>query len=359
MIMNSAGSLLLQVYDRIADGIADRFDAQAQERTLVKSDDIYEAARGCQAAFEEYLHSPRAYREEIIVLQRRFTSWAGFLGVFAAPTLCLDTRLAARPEVKDLFVSMLTVLENNLKIGTSNVVSSEFKSLTKFLGKARHPMTTDVLGSDDAALVGILGSVDRLGRLALLVRAPSKPDEMQRVLNSRLKREPDGFEKVILTLINYKFSSEKGCSMPESLQRQLASSVAYRRDRLIYELRHDKKLGADRNESNVSESAPTVMGKLPEMSPPTLPKVNKNKGRVSQIREQQAHTSYSQAKSLLRPQTGSVASSLSSYSPNPFITAEYPNPPMIPSDRLEADCTYCRKGVAREVLGDKKKWMQV
>lgn len=120
--MTSTGKLLLQVYDRISDGIANRFDAQAQaqDRSSVKSDDIYEAARRCQAAFEEYLHDVRTYSKEIKDFQRRFMSWAGFLGVFAAPSLCLDTRLAAVPEVKDLFVSMLTVLEKNLKSGTSN-----------------------------------------------------------------------------------------------------------------------------------------------------------------------------------------------------------------------------------------------
>lgn len=198
--------------------------------------------------------------------------------------------------------------------------------------------------------------MERLGRLALLIRAPSKSDEVQRVLNSRQKREPDDFEKVILALINHTFSSDQGWKMPESLQLQLASSVAYRRDRLIYEWKHDQKLSADRNESNVSESAPTVMAKrVSELLAPMLPKVSESQGRVSQVGQQPAHATHSQPRSTVRPKIHSGASS--SYSTNPLRTAEYPDAPTIPPGHLEMDCTYCRRILAKKVLEDKKQWV--
>lgn len=91
--------------------------SKSQARSSGQSDNIYEAALKCRTAFEEYLKTPRLCSKQVEEFQRRFISWAGFLGVFAAPSVCLDTRLANAPEVKDLFVSMLRVLHKSLESG--------------------------------------------------------------------------------------------------------------------------------------------------------------------------------------------------------------------------------------------------
>ncbi len=81
-------------------------------------DDIFKAAAVCRRLFQEYLQNPRLFGKQVTEFQRRFLTWAGFLGVFAPASVCLDTRLASVPEMKELVISMLTVLRRNLERGT-------------------------------------------------------------------------------------------------------------------------------------------------------------------------------------------------------------------------------------------------
>jgi len=92
-------------------------------------DDIFKAATLCRQRFEEYLQQQRLYQEQVADLQRQFLTWANFLGVFAPVKICLDTRLADAPDIKELVISMLTVLERNLKRG----IGSQFHHDSVFL----------------------------------------------------------------------------------------------------------------------------------------------------------------------------------------------------------------------------------
>ncbi len=56
------------------------------------------------------------------------------------------------------------------------------------------------------------------------------------MLRSSRRREPDGFDEVIFALVKWRFPVE---TMAESLQVQLASSIIYRRNRLVYQFRHE------------------------------------------------------------------------------------------------------------------------
>lgn len=90
---------------------------QAPAKPPFVFDSIYDATRCCQEGFLEYAKVPTIFTQEVEQLQQRFSTWAGFLGVFAASDVCLDRRLAYRPEVKQLFLSMLTVLQDNIERG--------------------------------------------------------------------------------------------------------------------------------------------------------------------------------------------------------------------------------------------------
>lgn len=82
-----------------------------------EADSIYNLALDCKHGFEEYLREPRLFHQQVADLQMKFSTWAGFLGVFASVSICLDARLAGNPEMKDLFLSMLKVLRRNLDRG--------------------------------------------------------------------------------------------------------------------------------------------------------------------------------------------------------------------------------------------------
>jgi len=88
----------------------------------IETDCIFEAATQCRRRFEEYLQEPRLRRKQVMEFQRRFLTWASFLGVFAPVSVCLDTRLADSPEMKELVMSMLLVLERNLQRGMDSPI---------------------------------------------------------------------------------------------------------------------------------------------------------------------------------------------------------------------------------------------
>jgi hypothetical protein len=92
------------------------------------TDCIFEAATQCRRRFEEYLQEPRLHRKQVMEFQRRFLTWASFLGVFAPSSVCLDTRLADSPEMKELVMSMLLVLERNLQRGMDSPTPSHKNS---------------------------------------------------------------------------------------------------------------------------------------------------------------------------------------------------------------------------------------
>jgi hypothetical protein len=95
------------------------------------TDCIFELASQCRSRFEEYLQEPRLHRKQVMEFQRRFLTWASFLGVFAPINVCLDTRLAGSPEMKELVVSMLLVLERNLQRGMDSPTPSYDNPLGK------------------------------------------------------------------------------------------------------------------------------------------------------------------------------------------------------------------------------------
>ena len=80
---------------------------------------IIELATECETLFfdqvsrlkeEGELHGAKVLGE----YQQRFAAWASFLGVFAGPKVCLDRRLRRHPDLQDLALRLLEILERNL-----------------------------------------------------------------------------------------------------------------------------------------------------------------------------------------------------------------------------------------------------
>lgn len=212
-------------------------------------------------------------------------------------------------------------------------------------------------------MIGITGSVDRLSRLALIIRASSKPESIERVLKFSRKREPDGFDDVIFALVKWRFAAP---IVAESLRIQLASSIIYRRNRLLYRLRREMNFGADRNSDAVSETTLTEFpGKAgraaiadamerPQDGQRTqaLHLATKAAAAPSTLLRQVQMQSVGDGKKGLRIE--SDASSVRSN--NPFAPAEYPRAPKVPVGRSDAKCTICSKPQSREILEHEKKW---
>ena len=54
------------------------------------------------------------YHRIVQEYQQRFDRWAGYLGVFAAQQASLDSRLKSDPDIRDLVVQLVEILERNV-----------------------------------------------------------------------------------------------------------------------------------------------------------------------------------------------------------------------------------------------------
>lgn len=78
---------------------------------------IFDLAVECEELFATRLSALKNdVNGEVMVaeLNRRFTTWAAFLGVFAKSRLCLDYRLRNHVEIQDQVLRLLDVLQRNL-----------------------------------------------------------------------------------------------------------------------------------------------------------------------------------------------------------------------------------------------------
>ncbi|KAI1125118.1 hypothetical protein F5Y10DRAFT_268459 [Nemania abortiva] len=191
--------------------------------------DIYSQAQECKSLFADYLESlesPRTYYKQVYVSEQRFLAWASFLGAFADESTSLDRRLQYKPEAKELVLSMLQVLRKNLKHG----ITHHSASLAP-----KGPAGTS---EPDDALYGITGAIERLERLAMVIRPFPQVDEVDRVRNFASKQKPDGFYDAILATIEFLFPGAE-----KTLQVQLTESIVYRRHRLLWNRRNSKVFG--------------------------------------------------------------------------------------------------------------------
>ena len=82
---------------------------------------IYNLATECEKLFEQGASLGLLAESGAVHLweehRERFVTWAGYLGVFADRTLCLDRRLEHRPTLKDLVLRLLDIMWRNLAQG--------------------------------------------------------------------------------------------------------------------------------------------------------------------------------------------------------------------------------------------------
>lgn len=82
------------------------------------SEPIFGVAEQCEDLFQRGRHlveasgagDLRRFEER----QQRFTAWTRYLGVFAKPTVCLDYRLKRHPDLQDITLRLLGILNMNL-----------------------------------------------------------------------------------------------------------------------------------------------------------------------------------------------------------------------------------------------------
>ncbi|KAM4054455.1 Hsp70 family chaperone [Hirsutella rhossiliensis] len=175
---------------------------------------------------------------------QRFDLWAGYMGVFADGDTSLESRLRFHPEIRQPILNMLALLERNLDHDFW-LDGNALRPHSPGLGQARRQRLDETAAQDApvdtsrpstslavvAALDAIQAALDRLERLAVLVRnlpssclAPSmvSPASLADPVEVRV------FQHMASVLVTDRFPGIGG-----RLAAQLISSIVFRRLRLL------------------------------------------------------------------------------------------------------------------------------
>ncbi|RSM09874.1 hypothetical protein CEP52_003926 [Fusarium oligoseptatum] len=177
-------------------------------------------ASACESAFVKGLclldsdQEDGLYATALRKLQKRFTNWTGYLGVFAGGNGSLDQRLKRHPQHSDLVVVALNMLKDNLLQITAEPSDQ---------------------GSDDSSdeeterreieLEGIRMSINELDRLAILIRqsSTSSLDVRVKAFASKRAAKISPFETKAMLAVNALYPDA-----PESLRQHLSKSMVHR-----------------------------------------------------------------------------------------------------------------------------------
>ncbi|KAK6525213.1 hypothetical protein TWF694_005359 [Orbilia ellipsospora] len=177
--------------------------------------------------------------------QHRFECWTGFLGVFAAPQASLDSRLKSAPDIRKQVIQLLEILKRNIQ---HSLRSESARAAPQLDGNGALPrlQTSEqikaaqppISPATQAALSGINGTIDRLHRLGIAIRKTSTPSLVSRVEKFAEKDNEDHvfFEHIAFLIVKGLYPGIR-----DSFVRQLAKSISFRRQRLLYQKRYQKK----------------------------------------------------------------------------------------------------------------------
>ncbi|KAL2694699.1 hypothetical protein Neosp_001285 [[Neocosmospora] mangrovei] len=301
--------------------------------------DIYTLTVECEELFMTSLRENRSHMPQLSQYENRFRLWASHLGVYADNKSSLDRRLRHAFEIRDLVLLMLQVLKRNLD----------------YVDNPDTILPTAMTEGQKGPMYGIKGAIDRLNFMATMIVGDPRARELQDVRGFASKREPDGFLGVIMALTHYHFPQA-----PPSLHLQLAKSVAYRRNWLLYQQQHSRKLAKPRT--------PGVVLPLPvivESEPSGQDQAPRDTYPQSEIRSQLSSTQPSIRKistdhleKLNIPQQGGASQQdvTSVYSRNPPPSGLYPTQLNVPEGQRETFCKFCQALLPASVVGDEAKW---
>ncbi|RTE80926.1 hypothetical protein BHE90_004564 [Fusarium euwallaceae] len=348
---------------------------------------IYRSAVNCGVLFEQLLKQSSQNSGQHFAALRdhhlRFEHWTEYVGALAEEQASLDDRLKPYPEVRDLVLQMLQMLESNLhhvlqfepnattvvkpiddptgdrgrpnpKIGAHGTVKLTPEGATRLSASL----------AVQAALKAVQEAIDRLQRLAIIIRRSSTVTIASRVKNFALKTdaaENAEFNKLVLIRIN---AILPGIS--ESLASQLLESISHRRLRLLYQRRHQKKLGRrrpGRSNQTLPREAEGEKLKLDSPQRPAMPEAGTGESvrqasvyTKSQANSDTAHSSFNLS-AFYRYQSRAA----STQSDNITVTSvtqgcSYPRPPKLQEGARTARCDWCYEEISTSELQTSGWW---
>ncbi|KAH0593509.1 hypothetical protein MHUMG1_08647 [Metarhizium humberi] len=189
-------------------------DAPPQNGELAISNapkNIYSRTNRCLSLFSKYRNmsvDQNPYQLYMAIYEVRFLFWVN-------TSSCLDRRLKFYPDMKELVMSMLSLLQRALQLASIS-----------------HPLARTMVETDDA-LYGIAGAIIRLERLDQCIRNYESPAarEAREIRRLVATKWGDGSAALVWKLIHGRFPRAE-----PTLITQLVLSILHRRYRIIYHL---------------------------------------------------------------------------------------------------------------------------
>ncbi|TRX94161.1 hypothetical protein FHL15_004929 [Xylaria flabelliformis] len=220
--------------------------------------ELFDWARRCEELFQKLLSTLvccggiGTHHRTLRDYSQRFALWAGFIGVFADGGASLDNRLRFYPDVRNLVLKMLKLLQRNLShdfwFDPANKEGIDEKPPPVIVSETSASLAAV------AALDAIRESIDRLRHLAVLIRKSPSSSLTCRIEAFARKADPAKIEEFQMMASLFVTGILPG--IDKSLATQLVSSISFRRLRLLYQSKHDEKLKGRRARKISTSSQP-------------------------------------------------------------------------------------------------------
>ncbi|KAL7624378.1 hypothetical protein AAE478_005942 [Parahypoxylon ruwenzoriense] len=240
----------------------------AEPNVVNDGEEIFLLACQCHDYFKDYLEDPSNFEKYgaaaqglVEDYQRRFKSWAAYLGVFAERRASLDRGLRNREDVRDIVVLLLTMLRRNVAfLPKCPPLDPDEDTASSYSNRSDSDADSDVEMTSEnnlfnIALRGIDESLAELNRMGVAVRQSSSAPETIRVRNFAARNpDPSMFEMKASIAIESLYPGA-----PNSLRQQLVRAMIYRQSRVRFRKSRHEKLAVHRRD--LAQVAQTGQGR--------------------------------------------------------------------------------------------------
>ncbi|KAF2691769.1 hypothetical protein K458DRAFT_398181 [Lentithecium fluviatile CBS 122367] len=288
--------------------------------------------------------------------ERRFRAWWEYLGVFAEKEINLDRRLRKKPEVQDVVLRLLLILERNLatvkqqQAGSSSDGSAQPTSLLDSDSTTPDDaMDIDHFSSPIAYALDVVNeALVELSQIGIAIRQSSKVTETVRARNYAA----DHFDLSLLETLSWVALETLYPNAPESLLRNLCEDMVNRYARLKFRAPRHQALKKDTRQEvpNLPTSSPKVeksvsTPNIPATGPLPNPKQGKHRGApsivLSSLNSHQFQSNLHNVR-MSRSQPGTTV-----------ILGKTHEPPLPQFDKTgQAQCSWCFNQIGPNLVKD-------
>ncbi|KAF3252188.1 hypothetical protein TWF192_004641 [Orbilia oligospora] len=336
---------------------------------MANSEPIYNIARKCEKLFNEYTpNDPPSVIDSLLQdYQQRFLAWTAYMGVFADTSISLDRRLKDQPDICDLIIRLLDILEEALDhLPNCNEFPKSHTDVMDLDSNGSCDESDDSLDTNDL-IEDIETSLARLSHLGTMIRKYSTTSRSARIRSFAEQSNLSAFENLARLAVDTLYPGAN-----ESLRIQLARSMFETCASVLYKRSHQQKMNTPRliqeprmptvNEEPQETAPHTDKMKTLSISDPLFLDVQKSPHRANQIGESTAlesapstldslHTKV--LKKFLDPP--SKIESDCGISSVQVGKVTYPRPPRT-GDSNYRTCEWCLKLHPRSLFEDTKRW---